>query len=90
MNSRRDFLGRNILATAAAGALIPLSQAIGQDRAATTDNSPLEKQPSPTLGPRRTYPIVLSTYSLWRFHNEELRDFDTCIDISNEMGFDGV
>lgn len=90
MNSRREFLGRNFFAAAAAGTLIPLSQAIGQDRSASTANNASEAQPISPLGPRRTYPIVLSTYSLWRFHNEELRDFDKCIDIADEMGFDGV
>ncbi len=90
MNSRRNFLSRNILAAAAAGSLIPLSQAISQDRAVTTSEKGVVKGANPSLGARATYPIVLSTYSLWRFHNEELRDFDKCIDIADEMGFDGV
>lgn len=73
MNTRRTFLG-----AAAAGSLIPLSQAVGQGDAATS------------IGPRKSHPIVLSTYSLWRFQNDDLRDFGKCIDIADEMGFDGV
>ncbi|MBI1249234.1 TIM barrel protein [bacterium] len=71
---------RAFLASAAGASLIPLSQAC---RAADSD-------PGETSGARKTSPIVLSTYSLWRFHNEELRDFNKCIDIADEFGFDGV
>ena len=38
----------------------------------------------------RSNPIALSTYSLWRFRNDELRDLHKCIDIAAEYGFDGV
>lgn len=38
----------------------------------------------------RPNPIALSTYSLWRFRNEALRDIHKCIDIAADMGFDGV
>ena len=38
----------------------------------------------------RTNPIALSTYSLWRFRNEDLRDIHTCIDLASDFGFDGV
>ena len=77
-DSRRDFLSTAI----AAGALVPLSQAVAnsQEVSAAPQGS----------GARQTYPIVLSTYSLWRFHNEEFRDFDKCIDLADEMGFDGI
>ena len=44
----------------------------------------------PLPGPRRTNPIALSTYSLWRFRNDELRDMDRCIDIAEQYGFDGI
>ncbi len=74
--SRRNFLA----AAVGSGALVPLAQAVGQGA----------EEPSHQLGPRKTHPIVLSTYSLWRFRNEDLRDFDKCIDIADEMGFDGV
>lgn len=74
-SSRRKFLS-----AALGGSLVPLAAAVGQEET----NSPSGH------GPRKTHPIVLSTYSLWRFRNEELRDFDRCIDIADEMGFDGV
>lgn len=38
----------------------------------------------------RRNPVALSTYSLWRFRNEHLRDIHQCIDIAADMGFDGV
>ena len=41
-------------------------------------------------GARHSNPIALSTYSLWRFHNQHLRDIHRCIDIAADMGFDGV
>lgn len=76
-NSRRRFLGL----AAAALPLVPLAQAVGAEES-TADASP--------IGPRKTHPIVLSTYSLWRFRNDEFRDFDRCLDVADEMGFDGV
>lgn len=77
MNSRRSFL-----TTAGALSLVPLAKATGQsqDAAAST----------PQTGARKTHPVVLSTYSLWRFRNDDLRDFDKCIDLADEFGFDGV
>ena len=78
-NSRRHFLG-----FAAAAPLIPVSDAharIEQSKSSDKD---------PGSGPRKTHPIILSTYSLWRFRNEPLRDMHKCIDIADEMGFDGV
>ena len=41
-------------------------------------------------GARVGNPIALSTYSLWRFHNEPFRDIHRCIDVASEFGFDGV
>ncbi len=35
-------------------------------------------------------PIALSTYSLWRFRNNALRDIHKCIDLASDFGFDGV
>ena len=63
--------------------LIPLAQASSAGGA-----EPAEAPPSP--GARRTYPIALSSYSLWRFRNDEFRDFDKCLDVADQMGFDGV
>lgn len=75
--SRRDLLGM-----ATAGALVPLTSLIAEE----SDDTAVQ----PASGARASYPIVLSTYSLWRFRNDELRDFDKCLDIADEMGFDGV
>lgn len=41
-------------------------------------------------GGRKTLPIGISTYSLWRFKNEEFKDVTKCIDTASEYGFDGV
>ncbi|WP_417734780.1 sugar phosphate isomerase/epimerase family protein [Rosistilla oblonga] len=69
---------RTFLSAVAAGSLVPLHRAVGQ------------ATPAAVAGPRSSHPIALSTYSLWRFRNDELRDFHKCIDIADEMGFDGV
>lgn len=76
MNARREFL-----TAAGALSLVPLTAAVGKGAPTTSAEIP---------GPRQTHPIVLSTYSLWRFRNDELRDFDKCIDLADEFGFDGV
>ncbi|MFN6139065.1 MAG: sugar phosphate isomerase/epimerase family protein [Planctomycetota bacterium] len=41
-------------------------------------------------GARTTLPIGISTYSLWRFKNDEFKDVGKCIEIAGEYGFDGV
>ena len=41
-------------------------------------------------GARTTNPIGVSTYSLWRFKNDEFKDVRKCIDFAAECGFDGV
>ncbi|MFN5915263.1 MAG: hypothetical protein ACK48K_00685, partial [Planctomycetota bacterium] len=62
-------------------------------------NSPsklLANQTEPTIatdtagGARTTLPIGISTYSLWRFKNDEFKDVGKCIEIAGEYGFDGV
>ncbi|WDI40317.1 sugar phosphate isomerase/epimerase family protein [Bremerella sp. P1] len=73
--SRRNFLG-----LAAGASMIPLSQALQAQ----------DTKPGDESGARKTSPIVLSTYSLWRFRNDDLRDFHKCIDLADEYGFDGV
>ncbi len=77
--ARRRFLG---IATTLP--LVPLAQAVRADETAGTAAA------SAVPGPRATYPIILSTYSLWRFRNAEFRDFNRCLDIADQMGFDGV
>ena len=69
---------RRFLAAGSVAGLVPL---------AATGTTPVRE---PVVGARRTNPIALSTYSLWRFRNDELRDLDRCIDIAEEFGFDGI
>ncbi|GIW99024.1 MAG: xylose isomerase [Pirellulaceae bacterium] len=76
LTSRRGFLS----AVASAG-LVPLTVAVGAEQASDA---------MPAAGARPSYPIVLSSYSLWRFYNDALRDFHKCLDIADELGFDGV
>lgn len=78
---------RRFLAAAGAASLLPLSTALGRDQRESASNAP---PPAPSHGARATHPIILSTYSLWRFRNDEFRDFDRCIDLADRMGFDGV
>jgi L-ribulose-5-phosphate 3-epimerase len=67
--------------------LIPLHQAVAQTAASAQASSPS----SATLpGPRVSLPIAISTYSLWRFHNADLRSLNRCIDLADTFGFDGV
>jgi L-ribulose-5-phosphate 3-epimerase len=51
---------------------------------------PVAARASQRQGARSSNPIALSTYSLWRFRNDKLRDLHKCIDIASDMGFDGV
>ena len=80
MNStRRTFMTAGI-ATGAAS-LLPLPTALARSQGDSQGKLP---------GPRQTLPIGLSTYSLWRFKNDELRNMDKCIDLADEFGFDGI
>ncbi len=76
--NRRHFLS-GVAGTLAAG--------LGGNSLTAADSAETDKQQS---GARTTNPIALSTYSLWRFRNEPLRDIHRCIDIASDMGFDGV
>lgn len=62
----------------------------GAGLAAAAACRPSAADDSSTAPQPRSNPIALSTYSLWRFRNEELRDIHKCIDIAADMGFDGV
>ena len=64
----------------AAASMIPISSALARTR----------QEVKASVGPRKTHPIAISTYSLWRFRNENLRDIDLCIDLADQFGFDGV
>ena len=77
--SRRKFFPTSALA--ASGLLASAATTHPRQAEAAGDDGPAtQRQP----------PIALSTYSLWRFHNEPLRDIHRCIDIASDMGFDGV
>jgi L-ribulose-5-phosphate 3-epimerase len=76
MSSRRQFLASGVL-----GSLAGLST-VSQSEAAESADS--------VSGARISNPIALSTYSLWRFKNEPMRDIHRCIEVASEMGFDGV
>lgn len=74
MTNRRNFL------TTAAGV------ALGS----TVINSTMAQSEPKAKPAGKPNPIALSTYSLWRFKNDEMKDVRKCIDIAAEMGFDGV
>lgn len=78
---------RHFLAWTAGLSLVPLSQAVGAEAETGGTAATIS---GVVVGPRQTHPILLSTYSLWRFRHDDLRDFDKCLDIADEMGFDGV
>lgn len=67
----------NLLAAAATAAMAGTTQW----STATADVPP---------GGRTTNPIGISTYSLWRFKNDEFKDVIKCIDFAADAGFDGV
>lgn len=88
---------RGFLSLATTLPLVPLVQAVAQRQAsgqeATGDPKAVDAKGAAgrvSPGGRTSYPIVLSTYSLWRFRNDEFRDFNKCLDIADEFGFDGV
>lgn len=93
--ARRHFLANSGIAGAlGAGALglpwIPLSQAVQASDTASAPSVSDTASDTDSAGARKTYPIILSSYSLWRFSNAEFRDFHTCIDAADRFGFDGV
>ena len=68
---------RAFLASGAAATLVPFSTAFAQ-----------EPTPADSAPPRNR--LAVSTYSFWQFKNRDLRDIEKCIDLSAELGFDGV
>lgn len=72
---RRDF--QRLCCAAAATSLFPHIGALAYADQATS-------------GARTTNPIGLSTYSLWRFKNDQFKEVSKCIDYAGEVGFDGV
>lgn len=72
---------RTFLTQVAAGVALGSVAANAEQPQVTTDRS---------AKPRRGNRIAVSTYSFWQFRNKKLRDIEHCIDLSAEMGFDGV
>lgn len=72
-----------MLAAGAGLSLVPLTEALARS---TSASAPLEDLP----GPRQSLPIAISTYSLWRFQNADLRSLNRCIDLADSFGFDGI
>jgi L-ribulose-5-phosphate 3-epimerase len=81
--TRRQFAAR--CAQAAAGAALVSSVAAAQSPAAD-DASTVPAAPDSPRG----NPIVVSTYSFWRFNVDALMPVEECIDEAARMGFDGV
>ena len=76
---------RRFLATGAVASVLPITSAIAGARPDPPAEAVVDGG-----GARRTHPVALSTYSLWRFRNDEYRDMDRCIDLADEFGFDGI
>jgi sugar phosphate isomerase/epimerase len=71
---------RKFTASVALGAMtaVPVCQSSAQ-----------EQVDSRAISVRRT-PVAVSTYSFWRFHNDQKMPIAQCIDEAARMGFDGV
>jgi L-ribulose-5-phosphate 3-epimerase len=84
--SRRRFVASLAAGSiAAAGFAAPDSSLAAQDDGDKTKPAP-DQQPAAAVRNR----IAVSTYSFWQFRNRELRSIEKCIDLSAQMGFDGV
>jgi L-ribulose-5-phosphate 3-epimerase len=90
--SRRAMFRGSIAGLMAAGSLVPLCHAVQAREQPVVGPGPSNEQVlyRGTGGRRETHPIVLSSYSLWRFRNDEFRDFNRCLDVADQFGFDGV
>ena len=85
---RREFHRRRFhqwLASSAAIASVHGSATLSEPRALA-----VAPQTDAKSGARVSPPIGISTYSLWRFKNDEFKDVTKCIDYASETGFDGV
>ena len=84
---------RRFVASLAAGSLAatagilgkPPALAAAQDEPKNSKAEPLRDAPAT---PRNR--LAVSTYSFWQFKNSELRNIEKCIELSAQMGFDGV
>jgi L-ribulose-5-phosphate 3-epimerase len=85
--SRRRFVASLAAGSiAAAGfATAPVCSRAAQDDGSKTKPAP-DQEPAAPVRNR----IAVSTYSFWQFRNRDLRSIEKCIDLSAQMGFDGV
>jgi sugar phosphate isomerase/epimerase len=84
MVSRRRFVGSITTASLAAAAV-----GVSSTCAAQVAGEPTSKPGGSAALPVRNR-MAVSTYSFWQFKNRDLRSIEKCIDLSAEMGFDGV
>jgi sugar phosphate isomerase/epimerase len=78
-------MNRRHLLSAAPATLLPLLSAAG------AETSPAAPATAPAAGAgRRRLPIGISTYSFWRFKNDDFRPAEKCLERAHEFGFDGV
>ncbi len=70
---------RQLLRTAAPAVLLPAM--------AGAESKPEGSAPSAA---RHRHPIGVSTYSFWRFKNDDYRPPEKCLELAHELGFDGV
>ncbi|MFN0126169.1 MAG: sugar phosphate isomerase/epimerase family protein [Verrucomicrobiales bacterium] len=70
---------RQLLSAAGPAALWPVAKA-----------AETKPESSPHPGSRARHPIGVSTYSFWRFKNDEYRAAEKCLELAHELGFDGV
>lgn len=87
--SRRLFQHR-LAAYATAVASIGMSSAFASTQGESPQDGKLSAGGPSAGGARKSNPIAISTYSLWRFKNEPFKDVIKCIEIASEFGFDGV
>jgi sugar phosphate isomerase/epimerase len=57
---------------------------------ATVRGAESSSEPSTSPSPVRSNPIIVSTYSFWRFRDDSKLSIEECIDEAARMGFDGV
>src|SRR5262245_14557662 len=80
---RRKF-GEHLLGAIGGAAALSAGVAVAADE---RPNTARNKSPAPAARPN---PIIVSTYSFWRFRDDSKLSIDECIDEAARMGFDGV
>lgn len=70
---------RHFLSAAAPASLLPVLTGAEPEKPVTA---------APPTG--RRHPIGISTYSFWRFKNDDYRPAEKCLELAHEFGFDGA